>query len=164
MVTDMEAFKRIPTRSESVASRKPGVETVESLGVPSLGGCRLPHWMCGKDGSLSAHKSCLFTYILKADKFLTGASEIIASTLARHVGVLVPSVQVWKLGSANRSEDYYTASLRIFADSRDRLPEQVLANNKVSLAKLGSFDTWINNPDRRLTNIVYGTAWQDPAT
>lgn len=62
----------------------------------------------------------------------------------------------------NRQEDYYTAALRIIADSRDRPPEQVLANNTVPLARFGPFDTWINNPDRRLANIVYGTAWQDP--
>jgi hypothetical protein len=34
MVTDSDAFKRIPSRSESVATRRPGVETVELLGLP----------------------------------------------------------------------------------------------------------------------------------
>lgn len=162
-ITDRDAFERVPSRSESVASRQPGVETLESLGLPRLGGCSLPQWMRGKDGSLSVHKLCLFTDVLEGDTALTGASEVIASTLARHIGILVPPIQIWKLGSGSRPEDFYTASLRIFADSRDRPPEQVLANHTVQLAKLGPYDTWINNPDRRLENIVYGTAWQDPA-
>jgi hypothetical protein len=163
LITDRDAFERIPSRNESAAMRAPGVETIESLNLPKLGGCSLPHWMRGKDGSLSVHKLSLFTDILEGDTALTGASEAISSTLGRHVGVLVAPIQVWQTGPGNRPEDYYTASLRIFADSRDRPPEQVLANHTVQLAKFGPFDTWINNPDRRLANIVYGTAWQDPA-
>lgn len=163
VVTDPQAFIRIPSQNERVANRAPGVETVESLGLPLLSGCSLPQWMRGKDGSLSVHKLSVFIDVLEGDKYLTGASEAIASNLARHVGVLVPPVQVWKLGNRERPEDYYTASLQIFPDARDRPPEQVLLNNTVPLAKFGPFDTWINNPDRRLPNIIYGASWQDPA-
>lgn len=162
VVMDRSAFNRIPSRNESIKYREPGVETLESLGLPPLPGCSMPSWMRGKDGSLAVVKPCLVTDVLEGDRFLVGASEAIASTLARHVGVLVPPVQVWKLGPSDRPEDYFTASLRILDDARHKPPEPVLADNRVLLARLGSFDTWINNPDRRLENIIYGSPWQNP--
>lgn len=163
LVTDSKAFQRVPSQNESAAVRASGVETVESLGLPRLSGCSLPQWMRGKDGSLSVVKPCLVTDILDGDQFLIGASEAIAANLARRVGVLVPPVQVWKVGAGDRPEDFYTASLRIFSDARDKPPEPVLASNLVALAKFGPFDTWINNPDRRLANIIYGSGQQNPA-
>ncbi len=161
VVTDRSAFDRIPSKNESIKYREPGVETLESLALPPLPGSSLPSWMRGKDGSLAVVKPCLVTDVLEGEKFLIGASEAIASTLARHVGVLVAPVQVWKLGRDERPEDYYIASLRILSDARAKPPEPVLANNLVTLARLGSFDTWINNPDRSLENIIYGSAWQN---
>lgn len=163
VVTDRNAFDRIPSQTESARFREPGVETVESLGLPRISGCSMPHWMRGKDGSLAVVKPCLVTDILDGDKFYIGASEAIASSLARRIGVLVPPVQIWQRAHGDRPEDYYTASLRIFADSRDKPPEPVLASHLTTLAKFGAFDTWINNPDRRLPNLIYGSACPNPA-
>ena len=162
IITDPDAFRPVLSEDELKQRREQAKETRESLNLPRLIGCSMPSWNRGKDGSLSVHKTSLFTDILDGDAYYTGASEAIASTLARHVGVLVPPVQVWKSGRSERPEDYSTASLRIFSDARDTPPDHVLANN-AQLAQLAPFDTWINNPDRKLANLIYGTAWQDPA-